>query len=176
MIDVTSGLARKVALTEGPATRFHGERMTVVLVAHDNRKADLRAWARFNRGILSTCTLYATRSTGETLAADVGLEVNCLLSGPLGGDAQIGSMIAEGRVDMAVFLWDPLTPQPHDVDVKALLRLAVLYDVPIASNRSSADFLISSPLVREYRHYRQVRQALGGHQAPVPVGAGTSRG
>jgi methylglyoxal synthase len=135
-------------------------RMAVVLVAHDNRKHDLCAWARFNRQVLADCTVYATRSTGQALIGEVGLDVHCLLSGPLGGDAQIGSMVAEGKVDMIVFLWDPLTPQPHDVDVKALLRLVVLYNVPIACNRSSADFLISSPLMRDFERYREARRAL----------------
>jgi methylglyoxal synthase len=134
------------------------ERMVVVLVAHDNRKQDLVAWARFNRETLAGSCLYATRTTGQAVEAEVGLTVHGLLSGPLGGDAQVGSMIAEGRADMVIFLWDPLTPQPHDVDVKTLLRLAVLYDVPIACNRSSADFLISSPLMREYRRYREERR------------------
>jgi methylglyoxal synthase len=132
--------------------------MVIVLVAHDERKPDLVAWARFNRGTLAGCTLYATRTTGQAVAEEVGLDVHLLLSGPLGGDAQVGSMVAEGRADMIVFLWDPLTPQPHDVDVKALLRLAVLHDVPIACDRSSADFLISSPLMRDYRRYREQRQ------------------
>jgi methylglyoxal synthase len=172
MMDITTGRAHDVTLTDTPEVLFPGDRPTLVLVAHDNRKADLCAWARFNKDTLAGCTLYATRSTGHALAEEVGLEVNCLLSGPLGGDAQIGSMVAEGRVDLAVFLWDPLTPQPHDVDVKALLRLAVLYNVPIACNRSSADFLISSPLMRDYRRYRQVRQALSRRSAAVAIPAG----
>lgn len=161
MIGITTGKAHFVGLAEAGARAARHDRMAVVLVAHDNRKEDLRAWARFNRETLVGCTLYATRSTGVALAAEVGLEVNCLLSGPLGGDAQIGSLVAEGRVDAIVFLWDPLTPQPHDVDVKALLRLAVLYNVPIACNRATADFLISSPLVREYARYREVRRRHG---------------
>jgi methylglyoxal synthase len=136
------------------------ERMVVVLVAHDNRKPDLVEWARFDRDTLAGCTLYATWTTGKAVAEEVGLEVRQLLSGPLGGDAQVGSMIAEGRADIIIFLWDPLTPQPHDVDVKALLRLAVLHDVPIACNRSTADFLISWPLVRDYRRYRERRRDL----------------
>jgi methylglyoxal synthase len=172
MTDITAGQTREVSLTDGAVNRAAEDRMRVVLVAHDNRKADLCAWARFNKAILAGCTLYATRSTGQALAAEVGLEVNCLLSGPLGGDAQIGSLIAEGRVDMIVFLWDPLTPQPHDVDVKALLRIAVLYNVPIACNRSSADFLISSPLVTEYRRYRQVRRTLAKSPAMAALAAG----
>jgi methylglyoxal synthase len=147
--------------TDRQAVPQADERMVVVLVAHDTRKPDLVAWARFNRGTLAGCRLYATRSSGRAVAEEVDLEVHQLLSGPLGGDAQVGSMIAEGRVDLVVFLWDPLMSQPHDVDVKALLRLAVLYDVPIACNRSTADFLISSPLMREYRRYRQERRRAG---------------
>ncbi len=161
-----------IRITDSVTPAGEDPRMVVVLVAHDNRKNDLCAWARFNRQILENCSIYATRATGQALVADVGLDVDCLLSGPLGGDAQIGSMVAEGKVDMIVFLWDPLTPQPHDVDVKALLRLAVLYNVPIACNRSSADFLISSPLMREYRQYRDARRvvvARAGGPAALPV-------
>jgi len=122
----------------------------VALIAHDACKDAMREWAMFNAGTLLRCALFATATTGEQVAG-LGLPVNLLLSGPLGGDAQIGAMIAEHRLDAVIFFWDPLTTQPHDVDVKALLRLAVLYDVPIACNRSSADFLISSPLFLERR-------------------------
>jgi methylglyoxal synthase len=108
-------------------------------------------WARYNRGTLSRMELFATHSTGAEVARSVGLEVHLLMHGPSGGDAQVGAMIAERRVDALVFMWDPLTPQPHDVDVKALLRLAVLHDVPTACNRRTADFLISSPLFQEAR-------------------------
>lgn len=148
-----------IPVTNSAVVPAQDPRMAMVLVAHDNRKQDLCAWARFNRQLLAECRIYATRTTGQALIDEVGLDVACLLSGPLGGDAQIGSMVAEGRVDMIVFLWDPLTPQPHDVDVKALLRLAVLYNVPIACNRSSADFLISSPLMRDHGQYRDARRA-----------------
>ncbi len=168
----TTAMDEAMARTATPQRADPGsedDRMVVVLVAHDNRKHDLVAWARFNRETLAGCALYATRTTGQAVAEAVGLPVNRLLSGPLGGDAQVGSMIAEGRVDMVVFLWDPLTPQPHDVDVKALLRLAVLYDVPIACNRSSADFLISSPLMHEYRRYRAERRARLTLPAQLPV-------
>ncbi|MBI5420003.1 MAG: methylglyoxal synthase [Deltaproteobacteria bacterium] len=121
----------------------------IVLIAHDSRKKDMIEWARFNRDSLLPKELYATRSTGEAIVNEVGLPVSLLLHGPHGGDAQVGAMLAEGKVDLLVFLWDPLTPQPHDVDVKALLRLAVLHDVPTACNRRTADFLISSPLYGE---------------------------
>jgi len=121
----------------------------IVLVAHDAKKKDMVDWAKFNKGTLEKFELYATRATGERIIKDVGLRVKLLLSGALGGDSQVGAMIAEKRVDLIVFFWDPLSIQPHDVDIKAVLRLAVLHDVPIACNRSTADFLISSPLLRE---------------------------
>ena len=132
-------------------------RPIIPLVAHDRRKDEMVEWALFNQGTLSRCTVYATRTTGQTLQSALGQPMHLLLSGPMGGDAQLGSLIAEGRIDSVFFFWDPLTPQPHDVDVKALLRLAVLYDVPIACNRSSADHLISSPLFlhpEKYGHDR----------------------
>lgn len=119
----------------------------IALIAHDNRKADMLDWARFNRGTLGRHELYATGTTGGTIAAELGLTVHRYLSGPLGGDQQIGAAIAEGRIDFVVFFWDPLEPHPHDVDVKALLRIAVVYNVPIACNRSTADFILSSPLM-----------------------------
>ncbi|MEW6097165.1 MAG: methylglyoxal synthase [bacterium] len=118
----------------------------VVLVAHDAKKKDLIEWVEFNKGTLEKFDLYATKTTGEKIINDVGLKVNLLKSGPLGGDSQIGTLIVEGKVNILIFFWDPLTPQPHDVDVKALLRLAVLYNIPIACNRVTADYIISSPL------------------------------
>ena len=131
----------------------------VALVAHDNRKRELIEWVQWNYDVLIRHHLVCTGTTGrrieETLRARMAtmnepaaLEaITILRSGPLGGDQQLGAMIAEGRVDMLIFFWDPMEPQPHDVDVKALLRIAVLYNIPIACNRSSADFMISSPLV-----------------------------
>jgi methylglyoxal synthase len=126
-----------------------GGRKRIALIAHDNRKADLLAWARFNRGTLGDHELHATGTTGAQLADELDLPVNRFLSGPLGGDQQVGAAIAEGRVDVVIFFWDPLEPHPHDVDVKALLRIAVVYNIPIACNRASADFVLSSPLLEE---------------------------
>ena len=122
-------------------------RKRIALIAHDNRKDDLLEWARYNHGTLSTHELFATGTTGAVLAKELGLNITRFLSGPLGGDQQVGAGVAEGRIDFVIFFWDPLEPQPHDVDVKALLRIAVVYNVPIACNRSTADFVLSSPLM-----------------------------
>ena len=130
----------------GDAVRM-GPQKGIALIAHDNRKGDLLEWARFNRGTLSRHTLFATGTTGGVLASELGLEITRFKSGPLGGDQQVGAGIAEGRIDFVIFFWDPLEPHPHDVDVKALLRLAVVYNVPIACNRATADFILSSPLM-----------------------------
>ena len=124
-------------------------RKRIALIAHDNRKPDLVEWARFNRGTLSRHELYATGTTGSLVSSELDLPVHLFLSGPLGGDQQVGAAIAEGRIDFVVFFWDPLEPQPHDVDVKALLRITDVCNVPIACNRSTADFLLSSPLMNE---------------------------
>jgi methylglyoxal synthase len=121
----------------------------IALVAHDACKRAMLEWARFNRETLSAYTLYTTGTTGALLVRELGLKVRRLLSGPYGGDAQIGALVAERRVRCVVFFWDPLTTQPHDVDVKALLRLTVLHNIPTACNRVTADFLISSPLFAE---------------------------
>jgi methylglyoxal synthase len=124
-------------------------RKRIALIAHDNRKADLLEWARFNRETLSQHELLGTGTTGSMIADELDLPVQRFLSGPLGGDQQVGAAIAEGRVDLVIFFWDPLEPHSHDVDVKALLRIAVVHNVPMACNRATADFVLSSPLIRE---------------------------
>jgi methylglyoxal synthase len=121
--------------------------MRIGLVAHDNKKPDLMEWARHNQRLLAAHNLVATGTTGTLLEEELGVGVLKLQSGPLGGDQQLGALIAEGEIDFLVFFWDPLEPQPHDPDVKALLRLAVVWNIPMACNRASADFMISSPLM-----------------------------
>lgn len=143
----------------------------IALVAHDNRKKDLIEWAEWNAPVLLQHRLICTGTTGKLVEEallkktppDEGLpyHITKLKSGPLGGDQQLGAMIAEGKIDVLIFLWDPMEPQPHDVDVKALLRIAVLYNIPVANNRSTADFLISSrlfndtytPVLKDYSGY-----------------------
>ena len=121
----------------------------IALVAHDGRKQDLLEWVKFNVGTLGDHELYATGTTGKVIAEETGLTVHRFRSGPLGGDMQLGAAISENKLDVLIFFWDPMTPHPHDVDVKALLRISVLYNIPTACNRSTADYLISSQLMRE---------------------------
>jgi methylglyoxal synthase len=141
----------------------------IALVAHDNKKRDLVEWAKFNRDLLAHHQVYATGTTGNILERELGFPITRLQSGPLGGDQQIGAKIVDGAIDFLIFFWDPLEPMPHDPDVKALLRMAVVWNIPIACNRASADFMISSPLmdgeydrlVPDYEEYRARKVGVG---------------
>lgn len=136
-------------IPKAPASKKMKKKKNIVLIAHDHRKSDLLDWCEFNSDLLSKHNLYGTGSTGKLIADKLNLKVHRFKSGPLGGDLQIGGAIAEQEIDIMIFFWDPLQAQPHDVDVKALLRIGVLYNIPMACNRSSADFLISSDLMDE---------------------------
>jgi len=141
----------------------------IALVAHDNKKRDLLEWAKYNRTLLAHHDLYATGTTGKVLERELDLKINPLHIRRLGGDQQIGAKIVENEIDFLIFFWDPLEPMPHDPDVKALLRMAVVWNIPIACNRASADFMISSPLmddeydrlVQDYDYYHTRKIELG---------------
>lgn len=130
-------------------TRIIRAKKRIALVAHDHKKKDLAEWAVHNREMLAGHELLATGTTGKMLEEKLQLPVRKLFSGPLGGDQQIGSLIAEGSIDLIVFFWDPMEAQPHDSDVKALLRLAVAWNILMACNRTTADFILTSPLMQD---------------------------
>ncbi len=160
-------------MTQNKIVMLHNKK--IALVAHDNKKRDLLEWAKFNRDLLAHHEVFATGTTGATLEKELGFKINRLQSGPLGGDQQIGAKIVTNEIDFLIFFWDPLEPMPHDPDVKALLRMAVVWNIPIACNRTSADFMISSPLmegeyhrlVPEYDEYRTRRIDWGKKGSPV---------
>ena len=163
-------------------TILMARRKNIALVAHDNRKEELLEWAKDNLNVLGHHSLYATGATGQLLNQRLGLNVTLLESGPLGGDQQIGSRISEGQIDFLIFFSDPLKTQPHDCDVKALLRITVVWNIPVACNRASADFLISSPLmstgyeriVPDYSNYRG-HLLVGSHSEYAGRGSGAPR-
>jgi methylglyoxal synthase len=122
-------------------------RKRIALIAHDNKKAEMVEWATYNKTVLSKHQLFATGTTGKLIEEALDVSVTRLLSGPLGGDQQIGAMVAEGKIDVMIFFWDPMQAQPHDPDIKALLRLGVVWNIPFACDRATADFLLTSPLM-----------------------------
>lgn len=151
-----------------PMTEAMPVRKRLALVAHDHKKRDLLEWVRYNRDALAGHDVVATGTTGRLLEEALGVPVTKLRSGPLGGDQQLGARIATGDVDVLIFFWDPLEPLPHDPDVRALLRLAVLWNIPIACNRASADFIFSSQLMGE-AYTRRLPDHAGYSQRDLPI-------
>lgn len=146
-------------------------RKRIALVAHDNKKQDLLEWARFNRDLLVQHDLYATGTTGKLLKEALEAPLTTLQSGPLGGDQQVGALISKGEIDLLIFFWDPLSPLPHDPDIKALLRIAVVWNIPVACDRATADYVISSPLMTE--PYKPIQPDFTPHnERPIPDGHG----
>jgi methylglyoxal synthase len=152
-------------------------RKRIALVAHDGKKRDLVEWTKYNRNVLIEHEVWATGTTGRMLESELDFPIHKLQSGPLGGDQQVGAMIVEGKIDFLIFFWDPLQPAPHDPDVKALLRMAVVWNIPVACDRSTADFMISSPmmhgpydrLVPDYDNY--LKRSIPDESKPTPRAA-----
>lgn len=146
-------MTMKISTNLDPSIASHTVNMEkqkkIALIAHDYRKRDMLDWAKYNKEILKKHKLFGTGTTGGLIADQLRLDVYAFKSGPLGGDLQIGAAISENEIDMMVFFWDPLQAQPHDVDVKALLRIAIVYNIPVACDRASADFMITSHLMDE---------------------------
>ena len=154
------------------------KKKTIALVAHDNRKRDIIEWVEFNYEVLQHYHLVCTGTTGRLIAdalykklgdAARQVQITLLKSGPLGGDQQLGAMIAESKIDLLIFLWDPMQPQPHDVDVKALLRICSLYNIPTACNRATADYIISSPLLHDDNYHPQKKYYAAYLTRPVEI-------